>query len=438
MEVACNRFKEIANKKLKDLKLRNNLDRSLNRFQVNRAKGLASLPNYPVLRDKATKIKEECLKNLPQLLNELEEKLYKKGVHVLRAKDKKDVWEYLSRLIKKHSPRIIVKSKSMTTEELAINDLLTEMDIEVFETDLGEFIVQLAEEPPSHILGPAFHKSKEEVAKLFSDKLKVPLRETPEELASEARIFLREKFIKADFGITGANFAISETGSILIVENEGNARLSTTIPKVVVSIIGIEKVIHDWDQLGILLPLLTRNATGQFLSSYVSIINGPRDKKELDGPEEFHVILLDNGRLSILKDKEFYSVLSCIRCAACLNVCPIYKNVGGHAYGWVYSGPIGAIINPLLLGIKNARELPFACTLCGACSEVCPVKIEHPVIIRRLRKRLKDIKEVPLWEEAVVKTFSLFAANSYLFNTITRTMGSFSKVLQPIKEKDKK
>jgi L-lactate dehydrogenase complex protein LldF len=293
---------------------------------------------------------------------------------------------------------MLVKGKSMVTEEIGLNEDLIGQGIEVWETDLGEFIIQLAGEPPSHIIGPAVHKNKAQIADLFAEKLGVPRVETPEELTRIAREKLREKFVHADMGITGANAAVAETGSIVLLENEGNIRLCTTIPRIHVALVGIEKVIPTLDDLATLLALLPRSATGQKLSSYTTIITGPRRPGEADGPEEFHLILLDNGRSRILADPDRRQCLYCVRCGCCLNTCPVYRKAGGHSYGWVYSGPIGAVLTPQLIPARLARDLPFASTLCGACGDVCPVKIPLPKLLLTMRQR---ITEDPNWDGGI-------------------------------------
>ncbi len=293
-----------------------------------------------------------------------------------------------------HSNKVssIVKSKSMATEEIELNSALEKAGIKVVETDLGEYIVQLAGERPSHILAPAVHKTKGDISKLFSDKLDVPRFSDPQELTKVARDRLRNEFLNAGMGVSGVNFAVAETGTVVIVENEGNARLTTTVPKIHVALMGIEKIIPRYEDLSLFLTLLARSATGQKSSTYVSFISGARRKGDLDGPAEFHLVLLDNGRSKILASQQTIESLYCIRCGACLNNCPVYRKVGGHSYGWVYSGPIGAIINPQLIGIDKASELPFASSLCGACKDVCPVKIDFPKVLLELRQQVVSNK----------------------------------------------
>lgn len=286
----------------------------------------------------------------------------------------------------------------MTTEEIGLNAALEAAGIEPLETDLGEYIIQLAGEAPFHIIAPALHKTREEVTELFMEKLGSRRLETREALTQEARRILRDGFRQADLGISGVNFAVAETGTIAVVENEGNARLSTSLPRVHIAVMGMEKVIPDLASLGIFLKILARSATGQKMSSYTSLITGPRRGDEEDGPEAFHLVVLDNGRSQLLADPELREALRCIRCGACLNVCPIYRHAGGHSYGWVYSGPIGSVITPSLVGRDQASALPFASSLCGACRDVCPVRIDLPRML--LAQRRKIVEEAQLQQSA--------------------------------------
>ena len=267
------------------------------------------------------------------------------------------------------------------------------------ETDLGEYIIQLAEETPFHIIAPAIHKTKGEVSRLFQEKLGAPWYDEPTDLTQEARRQLREKFIRADMGITGANFLVAETGTLVLVTNEGNGRMCTSMPRVHVAIMGMEKVVPSMQDLSVMLPLLIRSATGQRISSYVTFVNGPRADDDEDGPEEFHLVIVDNGRSRLLADPDLRESLYCIRCAACLNACPVYRKVGGHAYGWVYSGPIGAVISPVLTDLKEAKDLPYASSLCGACREACPVRIDLPRMLLHLRRQIAEEAGDVSWME---------------------------------------
>jgi len=390
MQVRSLEFGKRAQEAVLDERLQRNLERIGVRFKVGRDMAFAALEDPEGLRSLGRAIKEKSLANLPFLLETLEAKVKEAGGVVHWARTGKEACRIVCDLAKQRDVRTVVKGKSMVTEEIGLNQALQSQGIETWETDLGEFIIQLAGEPPSHIIGPAVHKSKEQIAELFAEKLGVPKVEAPEELTRIARQKLREKFVGADMGITGANAAVAETGSIVLLENEGNIRLSVTIPRIHVALVGIEKVIPTLEDLAVILALLPRSATGQKLSCYTSIITGPRRPGELDGPEEFHLILLDNGRSKILADPDRRQSLYCLRCGSCLNVCPVYRKVGGHSYGWVYSGPIGAVLTPQLVPARLARDLPFASTLCGACAEVCPVKIELPKLLLTMRQRLTE------------------------------------------------
>ena len=295
--------------------------------------------------------------------------------------------DYVVSLAREKGVRTVVKGKSMATEEIDLNHKLAGVGVDAIETDLGEYMIQLAGETPFHIIAPAIHKTRQDFGQLFSEHLSIPYEEDPQRLTQIARHALREKFSHADMGITGANFGIAETGTIVLVENEGNQRLSTALPPIHVSIMGMEKVIPTLQDLSVFLALLPRSATGQKASSYVSMITGPRGPGEVDGSEEFHMVILDNGRSRILADETMRESLYCIRCAACLNICPVYNSVGGHAYGWVYSGPIGSIITPELVGVGEAKDLPAASTLCAACRDVCPIKIDIPHMLLKLRHK---------------------------------------------------
>jgi len=362
-------------------------------FRALRDAGFSQLNDPDGLRIRGREIKEQSLSNLPRLLRLLEARITDAGGVVHWARNAEEARTIVLDLARQYGVKTIVKGKSMMTEEIALNQALIREGIEVWETDLGEFIVQLAGETPSHIIAPAIHKNKEEVARLFSEKLEVPYTENPEELTMIARRVLREKFLGADMGITGGNMAVAETGTLALFENEGNIRFSTSLPRVHVALIGIEKVVETWDDFGTLLNLLSRSAAGQKMPTYLSLITGPKRSGELDGPEAFHLILLDNGRSRIIGDGILRESLFCLRCGACLNVCPVYQRIGGHSYGWVYSGPIGILLNSELLPPGSARDLAYACTLCGACAEVCPVMIEHPKIILDFRRRLAEDPE---------------------------------------------
>ncbi|MEN8171832.1 MAG: LutB/LldF family L-lactate oxidation iron-sulfur protein [Chloroflexota bacterium] len=337
------------------------------------------------LRQQSAGIKRRTLANLPELIVQAEGNLLRNDFKVFWAKDADEANQLIIEIAENHQVKLAVKSKSMATEEIGLNDNLEAAGIEVVETDLGEFIVQLAEERPSHIVVPIVHKTKQSIQKTLEDKAGMPPTDDPLEMTRFARAYLREKFFKADLGISGANFVIAETGSIGLVMNEGNGRLVTSLPKVHIVLVGIEKIVATIDEYATLTQVLPRSATGQTLTVYTNLINGPKRKHEPDGPEDIYVIFLDNGRSDIYQSN-YVESLACIRCGSCLNACPVYDVTGGHAYGWVYPGPIGSVITPLLKGLENAHTLPYACSLCGLCKDVCPVDIDLPHFLLNLRK----------------------------------------------------
>jgi L-lactate dehydrogenase complex protein LldF len=364
------------------------VQQATSRFVGGRAARVAELPHWEQLRQMGSDIRQHTLENLDVYLTRFETAVQAAGGIVHWAATAKDARQIVLQIATEHNVKLAVKSKSMATEEIRLNHALEAAGIEALETDLGEYIIQLAGTCPSHIIVPAVHLKKEEIAALFSEKLHIDAPADPIELARIARETLREKFLAAEMGITGANFLVAETGTLVLVTNEGNGRMCSTMPELHVAVVGIDKVIPDWEALTVSLKLLARSATGQKLSTYTQFITGPRQAEGEFGPKEFHLVLLDNGRSKILKDPIGRDVLKCIRCGACANVCPVYKNVGGFAYGSFISGPIGAILSLQMLGTPIARELPYASTLCGACADVCPVKIPIPTILRHLRRRV--------------------------------------------------
>ncbi len=351
------------------------------------------LPEYQDLRDQANSIKRHAIENLDYYLEQLESKVIEHGGKVLWCRDGGEVVDFLVKLAREKNTNLIVKSKSMVTEEFDLNERLAHHGLEPVETDLGEFIIQLAREKPYHIVLPALHMTRYQVADLFTQKLGVEREEVIEKQTKIARAVLREKFLNAGIGVTGANFLVADSGAIVMATNEGNGRFTSTAPKVHVAVAGIEKLIPRAKDLATFLKLLGRSATGQPLTVYTSFLSGPRRAGEIDGPEEFYLILLDNGRTKLLADREKRQSLYCIRCGACLNHCPVYRKIGGHSYPWVYSGPIGSIITPQYQGVMQSPWLPFASSLCGACADVCPVKIEIPKILLALRADVNKAKE---------------------------------------------
>ncbi len=335
----------------------------------------------------AAAIKRSVLNRLPELLVEAESNLGKNGIEVLWAKDAAEARQHVLEIARKHQVRKVTKSKSMVTEEIGLNEALEQADIATIETDLGEYILQLNREAPSHIVAPVIHKTKESIQQIFTEHIGMPATEDAAEMAHFVRERMRDDFVTADMGVSGGNFIIAETGTICLVANEGNARLVTSLPPVHVAVVGIEKIAATVEDYVTLTQVLPRSATGQKLTVYTQMINGPRREHEADGPEHVYVVLVDNGRSDIYSG-DYAEALACIRCGACLNICPVYQTTGGHSYGWVYPGPIGSIVTPLLTGLENATPLPFASSLCGACKQACPVDIDLPRMLLDLRRDL--------------------------------------------------
>jgi len=378
-------FRENAKAALADVHLRGALKNATSLFGERRREAAASLPNWEELRTQARAIKDEALLHLDRYLEEFVRNAESRGAKVHWARDAAEANAIICRLAMERGARIVVKSKSMTTEETHLNDALEAAGMQAVETDLGEYIIQLAHETPSHIIAPAIHKTRGQIADLFTAELGMPPTDDVAQLTSTARATLRDRFAAADVGVSGVNFGIAETGTIVIVENEGNIRLTTSLPRAHIAVMGIEKVVPRFIDLDVFLKLLPRSGTGQRLTTYQSFITGTKRRATDEGPEELHIVLLDNGRSRMLAHPVTRQSLACIRCGACLNACPVYQQIGGHAYGSVYPGPIGAVITPQLMGIEKAAQLPYASSLCGACREVCPVKIDIPRLLLHLR-----------------------------------------------------
>ncbi|HYW72175.1 MAG TPA: LutB/LldF family L-lactate oxidation iron-sulfur protein [Pyrinomonadaceae bacterium] len=383
-------FDRNAREALNDAQLRGALRNATSLFGQRRLAAARSVSNWEDLRTEARRIKDETLLHLDKYLEEFTANAEKAGAKIYWARDAAEANDLVKQLARERHARLVVKSKSMTTEEIHLNDALETVGVEALETDLGEYIIQLAGETPSHIIAPAIHKTRYQIADLFVDKLGIAPTDDIATLTATARRVLRQKFAAADIGISGVNFGVAETGTILILENEGNIRLTTSLPKTHIAVMGIEKVIPRFADLEMFLKLLPRSGTGQHLTSYQSLITGIKRTPDQEGPEELHIILLDNGRSKMLRHPTTRQSLACIRCGACLNACPVYQQIGGHAYGSVYPGPIGAVITPQLIGLKKAAQLPYASSLCGACREVCPVKIDIPELLLYLRAQVKQ------------------------------------------------
>jgi len=426
MEPASRAFARNAQKALSDKTLQAALARTTGRFVGARDASVAAFPGFDATRDRAAAIKQETLDHLDRHLERFVEEAEKRGAIVHVAREPEQAREIAVRIAREEGISLAVKSKSMASEEIAFNSALRGAGVDVVESDLGEFIIQLAGEPPSHIIAPAVHKSREEVSRLFAQKLGEPPTDSIPELVAMARRHLRGKFLAAGMGVSGANFLVADTGSIVLVTNEGNGRMGTILPRVHLAVAGIEKVIPRMADLPLFLRLLPRSATGQTLSSYVSILNGIRRDGDPEGPQRLHILLLDCGRSAILEGK-YREVLRCIRCGACLNICPVYQSVGGHAYGWVYSGPIGAVITPLLVGLAEAAPLPDASTLCGACAEVCPMKIPLPDFLLELRADVREQGWKAPGEIAGMKGFAAVMKRPGLLETIERVLGEISR-----------
>ena len=369
-----------------DLDHRKIINYNIGKYDTAVERCLVKFANLENSKRKAHVVKWKVMENLDKLLPEFEANFTRKGGKVIWANDAEEANREILNIIKKAGAKTVIKSKSMVTEEIELNEFLEHNHIETLESDLGEYIVQLLGQKPYHIVTPAMHLSKEDIAKLFNEKFGTPIDATPEQLTLKARELLREKYTSADVGITGGNFLIADTGSMALTENEGNARLTTTFPKIHIAVVGIEKLVPSIADLDLFWPLLASHGTGQNLTVYNTILGGPRQDGETDGPEEMYVVLLDNGRTNLLAQKDQRQGLYCIRCGACLNACPVYKNIGGHTYETTYSGPIGSVITPHTQGMKDFKHLSYASSLCGKCTEVCPVKIDiHKMLLLNRR-----------------------------------------------------
>ena len=384
-------FLEKSTIKAADLEHRRKLSFNIGKYNAVVPQGKEQFADIHLARERAKNIKWKAIETLDQQLEEFELNFSKRGGKVIWAENAQQAIDEIVNICKAKDCKMLVKSKSMVTEEIHLNDALEKNGIESIETDLGEYIQQLDGEAPYHIVTPAMHKSKEDVAKLFNEKLGTSIDLTPEQLTQVARKILREKYVQAEVGVTGANFIISDIGAIAVTENEGNARLSCAFPKTHIVIVGIEKMIPSLTDLGLFWPLLATFGTGQKITVYNTIITGPKQINETDGPEDMYVILLDNGRTNILKNPKQRESLYCIRCGACLNACPVYKNIGGHAYGATYSGPIGSVITPHLMGMEDFKHLSYASSLCGNCTEVCAVKINlHELLLENRHESVEE------------------------------------------------
>lgn len=417
------KFNENVEENLNNAFMRGAVVSAQDRLRTGRLNAADELGNWEEWRSHGEEIRQHVLENLDYYLNELASNVEKAGGHVFFAKSAKDATDYIQDVVKKKNAKKIVKSKSMVTEEISLNEALEEIGCNVVETDLGEYILQIDHhDKPSHIVAPALHKNANQVKEVFVEKLGYDPKKPAEaaDLARHVRTILRQDFLTADVGITGCNFAVADSGSICIVTNEGNAGMVTTIPKTQITVMGMERLVPTFEELDVLVNMLTRSAVGQKLPSYVNVITGPRRPGETDGPEEFHLVIVDNGRSSIL-GTDFQSILQCIRCGACVNVCPVYRHIGGHSYNSIYSGPIGAVLTPLLAGYDEFKELPYASSLCGACSEACPVKIPlHELLLKHRERIVEKEGKAPISEAMLMKAFSLGGSSSSLYTAGAR------------------
>jgi L-lactate dehydrogenase complex protein LldF len=411
-------FLGAASQALTDAPLQAALVRLTGTLMAGNRRGYAALPGSDQLRDHAKEIKQHTLAHLDRYLEQLEASVQRLGGRVHWAADAEEARRIVVDIAKQSGCRRAVKAKSMTSEEIHLNPALQAAGVEVTETDFGEFILQLAGERPSHLVAPAVHHTRESIARVLSEHLGQPVPDDPRTLALTGRRVLRQKFREADLGITGANFAVAETGTIVLVTNEGNGRLTTTWPRVHVALVGIEKVIPRLADLPVFLKLLARAATGQSISVYTTLLTGPRRPGEADGPEEFHLVLLDNGRTRILAGP-YRESLQCIRCGACLNACPVYRRIGGHAYGGVYGGPIGSILTPLYDSVTDNPHLPHASSLCGACQAACPVKINIPHMLIGLRE-LQHERKLSRFEHLAYRLWGLVLRRPWLYRLALR------------------
>ncbi|MFB1097499.1 LutB/LldF family L-lactate oxidation iron-sulfur protein [Terribacillus sp. JSM ZJ617] len=416
MKIGNEKFKDNVNKQMEDTFMRGAVAGAQERLRTRRLDAAEELGNWEEWRSHGEEIRQHTLDHLDYYLQELSENLQKRGGHVFFAATAEEANDYVKGIVREKRARKILKAKSMVTEEIGLNGVLEQEGCDVIETDLGEYILQLDDhDPPSHIVTPALHKNKEQIKDVFTEKLDYKLTSKPEELALHAREKLRQEFLQADIGITGCNFAIAESGSVGLVTNEGNAGMVSDLPDTQICVMGMERIVPTFEEFEVLVGLLTRSAVGQKLTSYITALTGPRTAEEVDGPSEFHLVIVDNGRSGIL-GTEFQSVLQCIRCAACINVCPVYRHIGGHSYNSIYPGPIGAVLTPLLGGYDDFKELPYASTLCAACTDACPVKIPLHQLLHRHRQVIVEREgRAPISEKMAMKAFGIGASSNPLY-----------------------
>lgn len=419
MKTSNIKFKDRLDVQMKDDFMRKSVANAQERMFTNRAIAAEKLGNWEEWREMGMDIRNHVLENLDYYLQQLSDNVQKNGGHVFFARTAEEATAYVENIVKEKNAKKVVKSKSMVTEEIGLNKIIERNDCEVVETDLGEYILQVDDcDPPSHIVVPALHKNRMQIRDVFKEKIDYQGSDDPEEMTRYVRNYIRSDFLEADIGITGCNFAVAESGTVALVTNEGNARLATSLPKTHIAVMGMERIVPTFEELDIVVSLLCRSAVGLPLTGYVTALTGPREDEHCDGPEEFHLVVIDNGRSDIL-GSEFKDILRCVRCAACVNTCPAYRHIGGQSYGSIYSGPIGAVLSPLLGGYDDFKDLPYACSLCRSCHDVCPVKIPLSDLLLKHRQKMAESKQTPLLERASVSAFNFVNARPLLWgNTV--------------------
>ncbi|WP_434137426.1 LutB/LldF family L-lactate oxidation iron-sulfur protein [Photobacterium leiognathi] len=416
MKTSNQKFKDRIHVKMKDESMRAAVANAQERMFKNRAIAAEKLGNWEEWREMGMDIRNHVLENLDYYLQQLSDNVEKNGGHVYFAATAEDATNYIEKIIQQKNAKKVVKSKSMVTEEIGMNHVIQRNNCEVIETDLGEYILQVDDcDAPSHIVVPALHKNRTQIRDVFNKKLGYEGSSDPEEMTRFVREHIRHDFLEAEIGITGCNFAIAESGTVTLVTNEGNARLATSLPKTHIAVMGMERIVPTFEEFDIVASLLCRSAVGLPLTGYVTALTGPREEGNCDGPEEFHLVIVDNGRSKIL-GSEFRSILRCVRCAACVNTCPAYRHIGGQSYGSIYSGPIGAVLSPLLGGYEDFKDLPNACSLCRACHDVCPVKIPLSDLLLKHRQIMGEEKITDPMERASVSGFSFVNAHPALWD----------------------
>jgi L-lactate dehydrogenase complex protein LldF len=420
MKITDKKFNDRVGDGIQDKVMRRAISSAQERLQSRKQSAADELGNWEKWRDLGQQIRQHTLENLDYYLMQLSDNVSRRGGHVFFARTKEEAARYIREVAERKQAKKVVKSKSMVTEEINMNQALEAIGCEVVESDLGEYILQIDDhDPPSHIVAPALHKNKEQIRDVFKEKLGYEKSEDPYEMTKFVRAILRKKFMEAEIGVTGCNFAVANTGSLCLVTNEGNADLVMAIPRTQIAVMGMERLVPTMEELDVLVGLLCRSAVGQKLTSYITVA-GPIAEGEGDGPEEFHLVIVDNGRSEIL-GTEFGEVLQCIRCAACINVCPVYRHIGGHSYGSIYPGPIGAVLSPLLGGYDDYKELPYASSLCAACTDACPVKIPlHKLLLKHRQVIVEREGRAPLAEKLAMKMFGMGAASAAMYRLGSR------------------